>query len=354
MAFLNFLAQIENYEFKLNPQSKSKKNTTKNTLYLILPYYNYYQNINRENNLMKIIDYYKNFNCNLILVEGISSSSKPLEDLSSKIFKHIKYSIPQNIWIKENLIDLAFKNHLPQNWQYACWIDADSIILDKNFVKKTISLLKKNDIIQMFNFAFNKKYLKPDQNNSETLFIDPLEIGYINFHISFKEISICENNYHFDKIQKHTGFGWGLNKNFYKKISDIIDFNVIGGGDRLIAKCITQNLKRNERLDGRNFVEIYSKKYLKQINVLYKKFKNCKFSYLDSFLLHLSHGDVISKQYNKRHQILKKYKFDKSMASKNKDGIIFLKNQNLVNNIASYMESREKNAYIPPKIIETH
>ena len=70
--------------------------------------------------------------------------------------------------------------------------------------------------------------------------------------------------------------------------------------------------------------------------------------------MHLSHGDVISKQYNKRHQILKKYKFDKSMASKNKDGIIFLKNQNLVNNIASYMESREKNAYIPPKIIETH
>jgi hypothetical protein len=332
------------------------------TLYIIIPYFNYYNNNFRISNLEKIISYYSNFNIKLIIAEGISKTSKPLKDFSDKAWKHIKYNIPQNIWLKENLINLTIKNHLPEDWQFVCWMDGDIIILDDNFVEKTINLLKQKDIIQMFDFCINRKYDKT-KDGKINWWGNSLESGIVkdfamrNNKIVLKESLLKDLNFLWLKYNKTTtytiavGYAWAINKNFYNQIEKLIDFNIVGGGDKIIASCIFQDIVNKEIITQeqgfppKNELNsiLYSKEYGLNLSKYYDKFKNCKFDYLNSTIIHLPHGDIFLKKYEYRHYILKNHNFNPSMLQETSEGVLFLKNEEIIKEIENYIFSRELN-----------
>lgn len=318
-------------------------------LYLIIPYYDYFNNQYRLENLIKTIDYYSNFKrCKTIIVEGIIEGGTGIQDLSSKVFKHIKYTIPQKIWVKENLLNLAIQNHLPEDFKYFCWLDGDVLILDDYFAEKTILLLERYDIIQMFQFAINLKYVKTP--NNKIISWTPFEVGFVYFNLNYQEI--INNNsesslYKSRNLQKTTGFAWSMTRSFYEKIGGFPEFNIVGGGDTLIAKSSLQLLTNNQIIVEKqlNYL-IYSEKYGQDILDFYNKFKNCKASYLDSVAKHLPHGDFDSRKYMDRHRILEEHNFDKSMLSKTDEGVIVLNNKQILEKINQYLENRESNTFI--------
>ncbi len=291
-------------------------------LYIILPYYNYFNNKYRVSNILRFIETYRaKDNCKIIVVEGLTAESQPLKDLSDKIFKHIKYDLPQKIWVKENLINLILQNHLPQDYNFFCWLDSDILFEDKDWVDHTINLLKENDAIQMFNFGINQQTrIEFDDIPFHAFKTTPNFKGH---SVSMSSITYLSGQYDVSNFRPHTGFGWGMTRDFYNKIGKLWDYNIIGSGDSVIGRSIVQNLSEEQILNRHSLNIIYSKDYGKQILEYYKKFKNCKYSFLPSRIYHLFHGDMNRRSYTQRHNLLKKFNYDTSMINYNNDGVIY-------------------------------
>jgi hypothetical protein len=312
-------------------------------LYVILPYYNYFNNKYRVSNLLKFIEKYKEIqNCKIVLVEGISDESESLIDLSGKIFKHIKYKLPQKIWVKENLINLALQNHLPADYNFFCWLDSDIFFEKKDWVDQSINLLNQNDAIQMFNFGINQETrIEFDDIPFHSFETKPKLKGH---SVSMSLIAYLSGQYDVSNFRPHTGFGWGMTRNFYNKIGKLWDYNIIGSGDSVIGRSICQKLTEENILTKHSLNIIYSKTYAEQILEYYKKFKDCKYSFLPSRIYHFFHGDMKNRKYVERHFLLKKFNYDSSMVNYDNDGIIYT-NTELLNEVYNYMVSRNESSF---------
>jgi len=304
-------------------------------LYAVIPYYNFFNNKQRIEALDIFIDKYKDLkNLRIVLAEGIVDSINSLPDFSSKIFKHKKYYYNQKIWIKENLINLAIKDELPSNWNYACWIDADVFFRQNDWVDKTINSLKNFDLVQMFDFAL---MLKSDNTKVESFYT-----GYTN-SILTKDLPFKDLNFESSDpkigMKGHCGFCWAITKNFYNQINKIWDMNLIGGGDKIIAHCSSQLFTEKDiKQDKINIV--YSSEYTKDLIEYYHKFKDCKSSFINQQILVYWHGNIEYRKYVERHEILKKYNFNKSFIGYDNNKI-YIKNNNIIKDIEDYMISRE-------------
>ena len=343
-------------------------------LYIIIPYYNFSNNLYRTCNLIKLLECAKNdknfYKCKIIIAEAyleeikentknnwnenefLFNSSKILsyqphdmvinivdkqiektnellfQFIDNKNFYHIKYPIPQKIWVKENLINLTVQKHLPKDWKYFCWIDGDVVFESDNWIQNTINSLDEFDIIQMFSMCFNQTVYKK------------------NYHYGHYGYLYNQKKKYYNKITKeiaptHTGYAWAMNRDFYEKIGGLWDINIIGSADSIIARSAIQDISEETVLNTNSLNVIYSPNYAKKLLEYYLKFKHCKYSYLDNHLFHLYHGDMEKRLYVERHQILFNYKYDHSFIDYNKDGILYLKNKNLQQEIEAYLINRE-------------
>jgi len=347
-------------------------------LYIIIPYFNFTENVYRCANLIKFLEYAKSdksfSKCKIIIAEGYIDENanaidqentkwnendsffdfnynstkfqvhdfvadfmeKKIQQLNELLFNfidninyfHVKYPMPQKIWVKENLINLTIEKHLPKDWQYFSWIDGDVLFENDNWIQSTIDLLKQFDIIQMFSICFNQTNYRKNYYWGS--------YGYI-----YKELKKYHNLNLKEIAPNHTGYAWAMNKEFYKKIGGLWDINIIGSADSIIARCATQNLSNNIILNTDALNAIYSPNYGKKLLEYYLKFKDCKYSYLDNHLFHLYHGDINKRLYVERHEILRSYGYDDSFIRYNKDGVLYLKNKNLQQEIEAYLINRE-------------
>jgi hypothetical protein len=292
-------------------------------LYIVIPFYNYFNNPYRDLHLKTFIEKYSYIsNLRIVISEGIYENYLS-EDYSHIVYKHIKYNVTQKIWIKENLINLAVENHLPADWRFIAWVDCDVEFLYPDWVDSTIELLQNYEAVQMFDYVFHWNETKNNFNNAH--------IGYINSLV---------NNLKVEGL-KHLGFAWAINRDLHSRINNLWENNIIGSGDEVIARSITQ------RLTYRDLEKIkynYSNQYAEELFTYYKLFSNTNYSYLKIPILNGWHGTWESKKYNERHKILKNYSFNSSCLTKKNNEIISIdtKHIDLIKDISEYMESREK------------
>lgn len=312
-------------------------------LYAIIPFYNYSNSKYRLDNLYSFIDEYKTkHNLRIVVVEAIHNGERPLQDLSNDIYAHVKYPIKQKLWHKENLINVAIKQHLPKDWNYVCWIDSDIHFLNKNWVNDAINELSFYDFIQLFDSAILLK------EKNEVFSLDN------NFLIYSSWLKFCKNKFinpknKFELINKklyedlqkeivfepHSGFAWGTNRNFYNKIEKLWDYNLIGGADDIIAKCVTQNIQDHP------FKILYSEEYEKTLLQYYNRFGSCKYNNIRGSIVHYWHGSYKSRKYHNRHEILKSYNFSPLDVKYDENSMIFIDIQQLSLDLEDYFNERE-------------
>jgi hypothetical protein len=299
-------------------------------LYLIIPYFNFFKNEHRIINLKKFLFSNRGIkNLKIILVEGISEDSQyfnPIDfNLKTLVDQHIIYKIPQPIFVKENLINLVVKNHLPNNWQFFSWMDCDVIYENDEWVKNTLNELKSNDLVQMFSLCLNE--------NSESNY--ELNYGLIYGHRKIK------NKFLKIKNHSHSGFAWAINRNFYEKIGKLWDLNIIGGGDTVLSSPFNP-YKKLVTLQ----LFTYSSSFAQDLQNFWSKFETCKYGFIKNYLIHLYHADLIHRNYESRHFLLKSHKYSQSSIDYNKDGIIFLNNEKILDDIINYMRIKESTSIL--------
>jgi len=319
-----------------------------NHLYAIVPYFNFFNNKYRELNLKAFLLSYKKIpNLKIYIVEGVSTDAEYNNPLPPKIGaladKHITYNVPQTIFIKENLINLAVKNHLPEDWENFCWMDGDLIYDSNNWVDNVLNELKTNDIVQMFSIGFQQATENARHYKAEYGFMYSQKLE--NKNPIFEYI-----------LRPHPGYAWAMTRNLYEQIGELWEFNIIGGADSIIATSavIWKNLKEidvslldlNIQYNNTNIDKMLSPFYYSEgfRNSVYKyvcKFKGCRYSYISNHVLHLYHGDLSKRLYGERQQILKDFVYEKSFINYTEDGIIYLNNTELLHSIQKYINNKE-------------
>jgi hypothetical protein len=226
---------------------------------------------------------------------------RPFEVTQDANPRHIRLRTRDELWHKENLINLGV-GRLPADWKYVAWIDADVQFARPDIVTETIHQLQHFGVVQMFSQATD---LGPQHQPLKTFngFAAQYSQAQANRE-NDPQASVARGYSHW-----HPGFAWAARRDAWDHLGGLIDWAVIGSGDRYMAcamigemaGCLSENLQRGCPDYAAWCFEWQDRaeRYLRR-NV----------GYVDGLLLHYFHGSKKNRGYQDREQILWKNGFD--------------------------------------------
>lgn len=255
-------------------------------LYVVLPYFNFCGFKRRRQLFVEFIKKIEKVK-GIRVVVSENMGPAPLPPLN--VWLHHKVNSPSVLWLKENLVNIAV-GHLPNDWKYVSWIDADITFLNENWVNETIQELRMYDVIQMFRTCIN---LGPQ---GEAIKIDK-SFGYMH----------RDSNTPYMKTDKygfwHPGYAWACNRKAWNQMNGLLDWAILGSGDRHMAMSFIG--KALDSAPGN-----IHQNYKNMLNEFQAKCKKLELSYIDGTILHHWHGRYEDRKYRERWDILTKNKFN--------------------------------------------
>lgn len=270
-------------------------------LYVILPYFNFCGFKSRRRLFLDFIERNKNLKGVRFVVSEVVGSA-PLPKLP--VWKHIKATTKCQMWLKENIINMA-SMHLPSDWKYIAWIDADILFLNENWVQDTKETLEYYDIVQLFHTVVNMgprgEAMKTDKS-----------FGYM--HSRSGTAYTSSDKYGF----WHPGYAWACTRSTWSKMGCLLDWAILGSADRHMALAW---IGRVENSRPGNVHPNYNRLLLE----FQDKCKNFRLGNIDGTILHEWHGRLEDRKYRERWEILTKHQFDPLKdLSLTKEGLIQL------------------------------
>jgi hypothetical protein len=203
----------------------------------------------------------------------------------------IKLRTEHELWYKENLINIGVQ-HLPKDWEYMAWVDADIEFQNKNWVQDTIDQLQTYKVVQLFSHAIDLGI------KHETLHV----------HTGFGYQYVNGETWKPAKYGNfwHPGYAWAITRNAYDDIGGLMDFSILGSGDNhmslafigMVDKSLNFNLNRNYKLLAKIFQD-RCEKYIKR-----------NIGFVHGTILHHFHGNKVDRKYQDRWKILIDNNFD--------------------------------------------
>lgn len=287
-------------------------------MYVILPYFNFCGFQKRRKLFLEFFERISKYPVRIVVV---STGGLPH---CLPVYKHIEVQYKDQIWVKENLVNIGIRR-LPSNWRYVAWIDADITFLNENWVEDTVEELQVSDVVQMFQTAVN---LGP---NDEAMKIDK-SFGYMH----------VKSGHEYSKTDKygfwHPGYAWACTKKAYQKMGGLLDWAILGSGDRHMALALIGKVEWSAPGN-------ISVNYLQMLFKYQKACKGLTLSYVPGTILHHWHGSLENRRYKERWDILTSNKYDPVLdLDYTKQGLIYLnsKGERLKDDIVQYFKERKE------------
>ena len=289
-------------------------------LYVILPYFNYCGFKSRRRLFIECVQrLQKTPGIRIVISEALGPAPLPILGVA-----HFTFTVQDQIWIKENLINMVVPK-LPADWLHLAWIDADLTFLNRDWVRDTLKQLKTDDVVQIFQTVIN---LGP---NGEALKIDK-SFGYMYKDSGTKYTK--SDRYGF----WHPGYAWACSRWAWEKMGGLVDWAILGSADRHMALAWINRAKDS---------------YPGNININYKilllvyeaRCKNFRLGYVPGTLLHHWHGSLANRKYRERWDILTGNDFDPTDdLSTDSHGLICLseKGKRMKKDISNYFHERKE------------
>jgi hypothetical protein len=281
--------------------------------------------------------------------EGCSLDTAPVPDPTWHVSKqpparndqdYIKVRAHDSIWLKENLINIGVQ-HLPPDWKYMAWVDADVIFARPDWVDETLQALQHYATVQMWTQAYD---LTPNY--------EPLG-KHLGFVYSKREglpmPSGPGGDYYYGTPGTpgtphawHPGWAWGWRRDALDTVGGFLETGALGAGDNHMARSL-YGLGRKSyhpRVHpnyARSVLQWQDRAALLKENV----------GAIDGLLLHYWHGRKKDRKYADRWQILVDTQFD-PMADLTKDsrGVLRLSGRNVAfrDGARTYFQQRNEDS----------
>eukprot|EP00924_Labyrinthula_sp_SR-Ha-C_P012880 snap_masked-scaffold_12-processed-gene-1.45-mRNA-1 protein AED:1.00 eAED:1.00 QI:0/-1/0/0/-1/1/1/0/342 len=202
-------------------------------------------------------------------------------------------SLKNVMWHKENLLNLGLESDfLQEHCENVAWVDADVIFWNDNWSSAACTLLQKHQIIRPFNSFIATKEAQREETSSNAT--------------SDEQCSLQERagNEELRKIS-HPGYAWAASAQFLLQ-SKFFDLALVGGADRIMsvtfsAESVRDLFQFKERL-SRNIFELVLHWGASVMQVRdNSSVLNCPEC---GDIKVLTHGSMVHRQYQHRHNIL--------------------------------------------------
>ncbi len=204
------------------------------------------------------------------------------------------------IWLKENLQNIAVKNMLPPNWKYLCLSDTDIHFRNHHWAHQAIKQLQTYEVIQPW-------------SHGTALLADgaarlPTDPSFCHLSATDQKIEWGRNkNKLLDGYQYgHCGYCWCYTRFFWENVLQFIDFCVIGSGDHHM--CWSLVGKAVDTIDTR--VSDAYKQAVYDWQARAQRACGGLVGYVPGILEHGHHGPVIGRDYGGRWKPLVDIQFD--------------------------------------------
>lgn len=210
-------------------------------------------------------------------------------------------ALPGIVWYKENLqnigINILTGRH--PEWRYLALVDGD-FLFERDAFAKTIDALQHYDVVQMWSHVIN---LAPSGG---------VLSGVSNSFMYCYANGIQRRNASaYEQGAGGPGGAWAYRRDAINKIggalgSPLIDWNIVGGGDRAMARALTGQLRYAM---NPKYTASYRDSMYAWEDVAVRNLKK-NIGYVDNTLRHMWHGRPVDRGYDTRWKILVDYRFD--------------------------------------------
>lgn len=288
----------------------------------------------------------------------LAQGNRQFEVTSPDNPRHIQLRTFQELWHKENLIDIGIA-HLPSDWQYVAWIDADITFNNPYWAYETLHALQRWDVVQCFSHSVNMgptyhpiydSIHKGKDNKLKTVvswlyawfnLLDRTDLDTGNVYIPDGSLFSPKPKKGTDQAYVwHSGFAWAARRSAIKTMGGLIDWAILGSADRHMAEAMTYGVTYNPKLSPgyREALKLASDRIAKL---------NGNFGYVDGLVTHHWHGKLVNRSYLDRWKLLYQYQYDPAKdLSYDEHGLIQLTDSKpeLRDSIRRYFTSRNEDS----------
>lgn len=203
------------------------------------------------------------------------------------------------LWHKENALNLTVAKVLADDptAEYFAFVDADVTFARPDWAEETLHQLQHYQVVQMFSTAQD---VGPK--------FDPL--GKV--HTGFVYAYCNDENFHGDKAKQwgytsggHPGYAWAWRREALDAVGGLIDYAIVGGGDRHMACGLIGTMERSGPSENVDVIEAVSNGFGRELMRWQKRAEALKknVGYVDGLLLHHFHGRKVNRHYANRWKI---------------------------------------------------
>lgn len=241
------------------------------------------------------------------------------------------------IWQKEALLNIAIAS-LPYDWNKVCWVDADILWQDNDWIDRADYALGIAHVIQPFSYCLMlpKNYYIGNLKHEK---VENWTTKYENGNRVYGALSGIIN---MDDYTGMTGFAWGCT---YKALEnqELYDRHILGASDTLISYATVEDfdLSTLYNVYPAPFVDDYLKW------ALFWRFKvQNNFGVVNTVIGHMYHGSIANRQYDSaRSKFLRDNSFnpDEDIFKDNNSLLQFsMKGERLRSGVAKFFEDRKE------------
>lgn len=219
---------------------------------------------------------------------------RPFEVTDPECPNHLQLRTWDEIWHKENMVNLGLAHALRQDpsAEYFAWIDADVEFQRKDWAEETLHALQHYQIVQPWQNAID---MGP---NGEAL------TTHTSFCAAYQSGATYKPGY---GVYWHTGYAWAATRDALDAVGGLIDFAALGSGDHHMALGLLG------MIDMSIPKEKLSKGYLDELYLWQDRAqKGIKrdIGFVPGMLAHYWHGKKAQRKYWDRWKIITENQFD--------------------------------------------
>lgn len=271
----------------------------------------------------------KSANVKLYIVE-LAFGDRHFEATDTNNPSHLQLRTLNEIWHKENMINLGVRHLLPRDWKYMAWIDADVTFMNPNWALETLHSLQHYDLVQPWS--------------------ECIDLGvYGNALNMFKSFSMLaqqgvkqQTNPKDPYPYGHSGFAWACTRLFWENIEGLMDFPILGSADHHMAWASIGKVENSVHQGMSDSFKRKCNEWQHKAHSVTKGF----LGYVPGRIEHGFHGPKTKRFYRDRWNILVDNKFDPvTDLQRDEQGLFYIVGKpKLENAIRLYMRARHEDS----------
>ena len=239
--------------------------------------------------------------------------TRPFEVTSPEDLTNIQVRTTDEMWHKENLMNLAMA-HLPPEARYIAFIDADFSFIRGDWAHETVQQLQHFQAVQMFSSV---GYLGPDESQMGTNrrgFVEawsrgiPLRVGNKTvvggsfFHPNKSQAALTQYGGDFGP----PGGAWAFRRSALDALGGLLDYSILGSSDYFMALGLVGCMQY--RIPA-GYSASFKRKLLSWQDNAERTLRR-NIGVVPGTVYHHFHGNFKLRQYSTREQILIRNRFD--------------------------------------------